>query len=210
MGRRRGGKRGRAGRLIGVLLAVAVLVGVAVAVESLGVLGRGGGRPARVVIPRGASFRSATDSLVARRLVRSSRLFRLYASLSGRDRAIKPGTYELRPGASYAEVRDHLNRDPAQLLQGADAYRDWLQEISDAATARLNGWQFDIPEPLLRCDIGIPPEGSAAAAYYTPPSTPDDAALGCDGDAIDKTPLGGEAGIPLAKRRRTSFISRSG
>jgi uncharacterized protein (DUF885 family) len=75
------------------------------------------------------------------------------------------------PGSSgYEEVRDHLNRAPEQLLQGADAYRDWLQEVSDAATARLNGWQFDIPEQLLRCDIGIPPEGSAAAAYYTPPS----------------------------------------
>jgi uncharacterized protein (DUF885 family) len=75
------------------------------------------------------------------------------------------------PGASgYEEVRDHLSRDPAQLLHGADAYRDWLQEVSDAATARLNGWQFDIPDQLLRCDIGIPPEGSAAAAYYTPPS----------------------------------------
>ena len=75
------------------------------------------------------------------------------------------------PGASgYEEVRDHLNRAPDQLLQGSDAYRDWLQEVSDAATAKLNGWQFDIPEQLLRCDIGIPPEGSAAAAYYTPPS----------------------------------------
>ena len=74
------------------------------------------------------------------------------------------------PGAPYEEVRDHLNRDPAQLVEGVDAYRQWLQDISDEATARLNGWQFDIPEPLLRCDIGIPPEGSAAAAYYTPPS----------------------------------------
>jgi len=75
------------------------------------------------------------------------------------------------PGASgFEEVRDHLNRDPAELLHGADAYRDWLQDISDAATARLNGWQFDIPEQLLTCEIGIPPEGSAAAAYYTAPS----------------------------------------
>ena len=77
---------------------------------------------------------------------------------------------QIVPGSGYEEARDHLNADPDQLLHGADAYRDWLQEISDGATARLNGWQFDIPEPLLRCEIGIPPEGSAAAAYYTPPS----------------------------------------
>ena len=74
------------------------------------------------------------------------------------------------PGATFEATRDHLNRDPEQLVDGVDAYRQWLQDVSDAATARLNGWQFDIPEPLLRCDIGIPPEGSAAAAYYTPPS----------------------------------------
>jgi UPF0755 protein len=111
MGRRRGGKRGLARRLIAIALAAlaAVVVAVtAVAVEALGLLGRGGGRPVRVVVPRGASFRAVTDSLAARRLVRSTRLFRLYASLSGRDRAIKPGTYELNPGASYAEITDAL------------------------------------------------------------------------------------------------------
>lgn len=74
------------------------------------------------------------------------------------------------PGSGYEAARDHLNVDPEQLLHGADAYRDWLQAVSDEATARLNGWQFEIPDALLRCDIGIPPEGSAAAAYYTPPS----------------------------------------
>ena len=74
------------------------------------------------------------------------------------------------PGAGFEEVRDHLNSDPSQLLDGVDAYRQWLQDVSDAATARLSGSQFDIPPTLLRCDIGIPPEGSAAAAYYTPPS----------------------------------------
>jgi uncharacterized protein (DUF885 family) len=77
---------------------------------------------------------------------------------------------QILPGSGYEEARDHLNVDPDQLLHGADAYRDWLQLISDEATARLNGWQFEIPDQLLRCDIGIPPEGSAAAAYYSPPS----------------------------------------
>jgi uncharacterized protein (DUF885 family) len=73
-------------------------------------------------------------------------------------------------GAGFDEVRDLLSTDPARCIEGVDAYRQWLQDVSDEATARLNGAQFDIPEPLLRCDIGIPPEGSAAAPYYTPPS----------------------------------------
>jgi uncharacterized protein (DUF885 family) len=76
----------------------------------------------------------------------------------------------IAPGASFDEVRELLSTDPARCIDGLDAYRAWLQEVSDAATATLDGWQFDIPEPLRRCDIGIPPEGSAAAPYYTPPS----------------------------------------
>jgi uncharacterized protein (DUF885 family) len=76
----------------------------------------------------------------------------------------------IRPGASFEEVRTLLDTDPARAVHSVDEYRQWLQDISDEATATLNDWQFDIPEPLLRCEIGIPPEGSAAAAYYTPPS----------------------------------------
>lgn len=74
------------------------------------------------------------------------------------------------PGEGYEVVRRVLSTDPAYAIEGVDAWRRWLQEVSDDAIARLNGTQFDIPEPLVRCEIGIPPEGSAAAPYYTPPT----------------------------------------
>jgi len=74
------------------------------------------------------------------------------------------------PGASFDEVRELLVTDPARAKHGVEEYRAWLQEISDDATARLNGTQFDIPDELLRCYISIPPAGSAAAPYYSPPS----------------------------------------
>ena len=74
------------------------------------------------------------------------------------------------PGAGFEEVRELLRTDPARSIHGVDAYRAWLQEVTDDAIDRLDGTQFDIPEPLRRCEIGIPPEGSAAAPYYTPPS----------------------------------------
>ena len=74
------------------------------------------------------------------------------------------------PGEGFEAVRELLSTDPARCIEGVDAYQQWLQDVSDDAIARLNGSQFDIPEPLLRCEIGIPPEGSAAAPYYTPPS----------------------------------------
>lgn len=64
--------------------------------------------PVRVVVPRGASLRAAAESLAARRVVRSALLFRVYAAWADRDRAIKPGTYLLRPGASYRTLVDAL------------------------------------------------------------------------------------------------------
>jgi uncharacterized protein (DUF885 family) len=77
---------------------------------------------------------------------------------------------QILPGEGFEAVRDLLSTDPAYAIEGVDAWRQWLQDVSDDATARLNGTQFDIPDVLLRCDIGIPPEGSAAAPYYTPPT----------------------------------------
>lgn len=74
------------------------------------------------------------------------------------------------PGASFLEVRELLIMDPARSVEGVDAYRDWLQSVTDEAIEGLDGREFDIHPSIRRCDVRIPPEGSAAAAYYTPPS----------------------------------------
>ena len=54
------------------------------------------GRPVRVVVPQGASFRAATDSLARAGIIKLPALFRLYAKVRGGDRHIKAGTYLLR------------------------------------------------------------------------------------------------------------------
>jgi uncharacterized protein (DUF885 family) len=46
----------------------------------------------------------------------------------------------------------------------------WLQELHDQALAELHGRHFDIPEPIRKIEVMIPPPGGAAAAYYTGPS----------------------------------------
>ena len=74
------------------------------------------------------------------------------------------------PGASFLEVRKLLITDPARSVEGVDAYRDWLQSVTDEAIEGLDGREFDIHPSIRRCDVRIPPEGSAAAAYYTSPS----------------------------------------
>jgi uncharacterized protein (DUF885 family) len=75
----------------------------------------------------------------------------------------------IQPGAGFAEVRDLLDTDPARAVHGVDAYRDWLQAMTDDALAR-SAEHFDIPEVMNRCEAHIPPAGSAAAPYYTGPS----------------------------------------
>jgi uncharacterized protein (DUF885 family) len=77
---------------------------------------------------------------------------------------------KILPGASFLEVRELLITDPARSVEGVDAYRDWLQEMTNEAIDGLDGTEFDIHPSIRRCDVRIPPEGSAAAAYYTPPS----------------------------------------
>ena len=62
------------------------------------------GPPERVTIPRGASFRVATDSLVAHGLVRWRPWFTLVARVGGQDRTLKPGVYDLAPGTSAGEL----------------------------------------------------------------------------------------------------------
>ncbi|HET6761442.1 MAG TPA: endolytic transglycosylase MltG [Gemmatimonadaceae bacterium] len=67
------------------------------------------GAPTRVIVPRGASFRQATDSLAKAKLVGSPRMFRLYGRLTGGDRNIKPGTYLFKPGTPWTDMVSALN-----------------------------------------------------------------------------------------------------
>lgn len=74
------------------------------------------------------------------------------------------------PGAGFEAVQQRLNEDPEYSIDGVEARRDWLQDVVDAAIEALDGTEFEIPEPLLRCEVAIPPEGSGAAPYYTGPA----------------------------------------
>jgi UPF0755 protein len=62
------------------------------------------GPPTRVIIPRGASFADAADSLSRAQLIGWRKMFRVYARLTGGDRKIKPGTYLLRHGTPWSDI----------------------------------------------------------------------------------------------------------
>jgi UPF0755 protein len=62
----------------------------------------------RVMIPTGATMRTAAESLDKAGVIGSPRAFRLYSKLRGADRGIKAGTYMLRRGASWGSVLTSL------------------------------------------------------------------------------------------------------
>lgn len=62
------------------------------------------GEPVRVIVPPGASFAAAADSLDRVGLIRSKFFFRAYARMNGKDRNIKPGTYLIRPGTPWPDI----------------------------------------------------------------------------------------------------------
>ena len=68
--------------------------------------GTGTGTPVRVSVPQGSTFRAAVDSLAGRGLVRQPGLFRFYAKVTGRDGALKAGTYRIQRGASWSHILD--------------------------------------------------------------------------------------------------------
>ena len=92
----------RSSRCRVAVLVIAVLVGVA------GCRTPGSG-DARVVVPRGASMRVVADSLERAGVVRNATMFRVYASLKGRDRSIRAGTYRFTRGATWGEVLADLH-----------------------------------------------------------------------------------------------------
>jgi UPF0755 protein len=98
----------------------------------------GHGAAVRVTIPPGAPFRAASDSLARAGVIRSSRLFRVYASLRGGDRHIKAGTYLLRRDAGWSSVLDAL-RAGKGLVHVVTIPEGWaLAQIAPLVASRLS------------------------------------------------------------------------
>jgi uncharacterized protein (DUF885 family) len=73
------------------------------------------------------------------------------------------------PGAGVREAIEHLDRDPAYVLHGTRALRDWMQERADEVIADLAGRHFDIPAPVRTIEGRIAPTNTGGI-YYTGPS----------------------------------------
>ncbi|MBA3280593.1 MAG: DUF885 domain-containing protein [Acidimicrobiia bacterium] len=75
----------------------------------------------------------------------------------------------IRPGASLDEAVAALDADPARLIHGREAFRDWMQQLADRTIEELAGVQFDIPDPVRRIECCLAPTNDGGV-YYTGPS----------------------------------------
>lgn len=74
------------------------------------------------------------------------------------------------PGASRDECIDRLKTDPRYVVEGADNFVAWSQDVIDRTIDDLDGDYFEIAEPLRRCQAMAAPAGGPETTYYTPPS----------------------------------------
>jgi UPF0755 protein len=109
------------------------------------------GAAIRVIIPKGASFATATDSLKRAGLVHYPLLFRVFARVKGEDRNIKPGTYLLKRGTPWPAILSALNggRGLVNTITIPEGFS--LQQIA----------------PLLSSTLRVPPDSVEAAVRDT-------------------------------------------
>jgi uncharacterized protein (DUF885 family) len=84
--------------------------------------------------------------------------------------AMRKVAERILPGEPIPAVIEHLNSDPARVIEGVDEFRQWNQELIDRTISELDGTHFDIANPLKKCEAMIAPPGGAAAMYYTQPA----------------------------------------
>lgn len=62
-----------------------------------------------------------------------------------------------------------LDNDPQRRINGAEAFREWMQQLADQAITDLSDSQFDIPGPVATIECCIAPTHDGGI-YYTPPA----------------------------------------
>ncbi len=99
--------------------------------------GSPGGTPERVTVPKGASFRQITDSLVAHDIVTHRTWFNLLARVRRIDREVQAGIYEFTPGSSAWQVLNGLREGRVLTLRLTVPEGLTLQDVAELAAKEL-------------------------------------------------------------------------
>lgn len=122
---------------------------VVVAIVAASCGDRGPTETIRVTIPQGATVSTAAESLSVRRVIRSPRFFVLLARVTGRDRSLQAGVYELTTGMSASDALNALVSGRTALDRLVIPEGLMLSEIA----------------PSVERQLGIPADSFRAAAH---------------------------------------------
>lgn len=115
----------------------------------------------RVTVPRGAPFAVVAESLVARQVIADRDLFAFYARVTGRQRAIQAGTYELTRGLSYFDLIETLTTGRAAAYERVVIPEGLMLSEVAAAVQQQLGIPVDdflaaARDSALRNRLGVP------------------------------------------------------
>jgi len=125
-----------------------------------------------VIIPRGATYYQALDSLEARGVIKNRDWFSLYARLRGLPSNLKSGVYTFAPDESWSTVVSALKRGRGlearfTVLEGmmgfevAERARSWLGVPHDSFAAAMR-------DTSLERELGIRPSPAGVEGYMYP------------------------------------------
>jgi UPF0755 protein len=118
--------------------------------------------PANVLIPVGASFHAAADSLAKAKLIRWPMLFSMYGSYKGRDRTIRAGTYRLVRGQEWDALIDALHTGRGVIatvvIPEGWAIRRIVPYLARELELSPDSLQAAVRDSALRIRVGVPAE----------------------------------------------------
>ena len=128
------------------------------------------GTPIRVIVPRGATFAAAADSLHNAGLVGPASLFKLYARVKRADRNIKPGTYLLKRGTPWSDIVGALNGGHGLVntitIPEGFALTQIVPLLSETLQVPADSVSTAVRDPVLLQRLGVP--GKNLEGYLFP------------------------------------------
>ena len=125
-----------------------------------------------VTVPRGATLRSAADSLAAHGLVRSRFWFTVYARIRGLGSSLKSGSYAFHHDAGWSEIVAALSLGRGTLVRFTVPEGLMRDEIGQLAASELgvpqDSFRTATEDPVLLRDLGLIPLAESAEGYLYP------------------------------------------
>lgn len=125
-----------------------------------------------VTVPRGATLRSAVDSLAAHHLIANRFVFTLYARLRGLGSSLKSGTYAFRRDTDWSDIIAALKLGRGMLVRFTVPEGLMLDEIGQVAAAELavsrDSFQAASEDPVELRDLGLTAYAANVEGYLYP------------------------------------------